>query len=272
MLMPGRSYSSAEYRYGFNGKEKDDEVKGGGNQQDYGFRIHDPRLGKFLSVDPLTQQYPELTPYQFASNTPIQAIDLDGLEAFGNRPCGWCGSGGGGGGGPMFRFSNPRAVPSNVSRPPSVSNTPPPANTPGQVKTGSVNTQQPRVRLSQAQGDAAEVKVYNDIKSDGNNAIVERNVTMRPEGTDKTFNTKVDVFQQTNKGSNINNEVKTGNSKLRPNQEIAKDHIENGSGKFELRTDKLKEYGYPKGSVIKMDEFKLLRDGPGQSQTTSEGL
>lgn len=33
-------------------------------------------------MDPLTKEYPELTPYQFASNTPIQAIDLDGLEAF----------------------------------------------------------------------------------------------------------------------------------------------------------------------------------------------
>ena len=36
---------------------------------------------EFLSVDPLTRSYPMLTPYQFASNTPIQAIDLDGLEA-----------------------------------------------------------------------------------------------------------------------------------------------------------------------------------------------
>lgn len=34
-----------------------------------------------MSIDPLTKSYPELTPYQFASNTPIQAIDLDGLEA-----------------------------------------------------------------------------------------------------------------------------------------------------------------------------------------------
>ena len=32
-------------------------------------------------MDPLTASYPMLTPYQFASNTPIQAIDLDGLEA-----------------------------------------------------------------------------------------------------------------------------------------------------------------------------------------------
>ncbi len=43
-------------------------------------RIYDPRLGKFLSVDPITKEYPELTPYQFAGNTPLQAIDLDGGE------------------------------------------------------------------------------------------------------------------------------------------------------------------------------------------------
>ena len=45
-------------------------------------RIYDPRLGRFLSVDPIANQYPNLTPYQFASNTPIKAIDQDGLEAF----------------------------------------------------------------------------------------------------------------------------------------------------------------------------------------------
>jgi RHS repeat-associated protein len=81
MLMPGRKYSStSSYRYGFNGKENDNEVKGEGNQQDYGMRIYDPRLVRFLSVDPITEEYPELTPYQFASNRPIDGIDLDGLE------------------------------------------------------------------------------------------------------------------------------------------------------------------------------------------------
>lgn len=74
--MPGRS-GGVNYRYGFNGKEQDDET----NTYDYGFRIYNPSLGKFLSLDPLTASYPELTPYQFASNTPIWAIDLDGLEA-----------------------------------------------------------------------------------------------------------------------------------------------------------------------------------------------
>ena len=79
--MPGRKYNSAEYRYGFNGKEKDDEGEFGSiTNYDYGFRIYNPAIAKFLSVDPLTKSYPELTPYQFASNRPIDGIDLDGLE------------------------------------------------------------------------------------------------------------------------------------------------------------------------------------------------
>ena len=81
MLQPARKYEAeSSYRYGFNGKENDNEVKGEGNSQDYGMRIYDPRLGRFLSVDPLMKGYPMLTPYQFASNRPIDGIDLDGLE------------------------------------------------------------------------------------------------------------------------------------------------------------------------------------------------
>ena len=80
--MPGRKYNSAEYRYGFNGKEKDDEGEFGSiTNYDYGFRIYNPATARFLSMDPLSYSYPELTPYQFASNTPIWAADLDGLEA-----------------------------------------------------------------------------------------------------------------------------------------------------------------------------------------------
>jgi RHS repeat-associated protein len=80
MHMQGRSFSSGSYRYGFNGKESDDEVSGSGNQYDYGFRIYNPRIGKFLSIDPLTSTYPWYTPFQYAGNSPIVFIDLDGLE------------------------------------------------------------------------------------------------------------------------------------------------------------------------------------------------
>ncbi|MEJ0105581.1 MAG: RHS repeat-associated core domain-containing protein [Bacteroidota bacterium] len=79
-LMPGRKFSGGSYRYGFNGKENDNDVKGEGNQQDYGMRIYDTRLGKFLSVDPLTSKFPYYSPYQFAGNNPVKFIDLDGAE------------------------------------------------------------------------------------------------------------------------------------------------------------------------------------------------
>ena len=68
------------YRYGFNGKEKDDELKGEGNSIDYEKRFFDPRIGKFLSLDPLIKSFPWYSPYQFAGNKPIWAIDLDGEE------------------------------------------------------------------------------------------------------------------------------------------------------------------------------------------------
>ncbi len=78
--MPDRQYSAATgYRYGFNGKEKDNEVV----QYDYGFRIYDPRLVRFKSVDPLIKSYPWYSPYHFAGNNPIHNIDLDGLEESG---------------------------------------------------------------------------------------------------------------------------------------------------------------------------------------------
>jgi RHS repeat-associated protein len=81
--MKGRDFTNPgaqAYRYGFNGKENDNEVKGTGNQQDYGMRIYDPRIGKFLSVDPLQNQFPWFSSFQYAGNNPISFIDLDGAE------------------------------------------------------------------------------------------------------------------------------------------------------------------------------------------------
>ncbi|WP_439484237.1 RHS repeat-associated core domain-containing protein [Cyclobacterium plantarum] len=82
LAMDSRIVQDSTYRYGFNGKEQDSSGEWGGQSHyDYGFRIYNPSIAKFLSVDPLAKGYPMLTPYQYASNTPIQAIDLDGLEA-----------------------------------------------------------------------------------------------------------------------------------------------------------------------------------------------
>ena len=69
------------YRYGFNGKERDKEW-GGGATYDYGFRIYNAQIGKFLSVDPLAKSFPWNSSYSYAENQVIWAIDLDGLERF----------------------------------------------------------------------------------------------------------------------------------------------------------------------------------------------
>jgi RHS repeat-associated protein len=58
----------------------DNEVKGTGNMINYKYRVHDPRIGRFLSVDPLTAQYPHNSPYAFSENVVINAVELEGLE------------------------------------------------------------------------------------------------------------------------------------------------------------------------------------------------
>jgi RHS repeat-associated protein len=80
MQMPGRHGAEGDYRYGFQGQEKDDEVKGEGNSVNYKYRMHDPRIGRFFAVDPLAPKYPWYTPYQFSGNKVINCVELEGLE------------------------------------------------------------------------------------------------------------------------------------------------------------------------------------------------
>lgn len=80
MLQPGRHANTSNYRYGFQGQEMDNELKGEGNSLNYTFRMHDPRVGKFLSLDPLSMKYPHNSPYAFAENRVIDGIELEGLE------------------------------------------------------------------------------------------------------------------------------------------------------------------------------------------------
>ena len=78
MLLPNRHESTNAYRYGFNGMEKDDEVSGEGNSYDFGARIYDSRVGRWLSVDPLAHKLPQYSPYAYCFNSPIYFIDKDG--------------------------------------------------------------------------------------------------------------------------------------------------------------------------------------------------
>lgn len=69
------NYYDSPYR--FNGKELDAET---GNYY-YGARYYNPRLSQWMSVDPLTVKFPDLTPYNFVENNPVMLIDPNGLSA-----------------------------------------------------------------------------------------------------------------------------------------------------------------------------------------------
>ena len=78
MTMPGRQYNGGDYRYGFQSQETDPEMLGGAVA--FKYRVHDVRIGRFLSVDPLSKNYAWNSPYAFAENNVIAYVDLEGLE------------------------------------------------------------------------------------------------------------------------------------------------------------------------------------------------
>ncbi len=99
MEMPGRRNFTDEYRYGYNGMEKDLEHKTNGNAYTTEFRQYDPRLGRWMSLDPLMMKFPWMSPYVAFDNNPVFFVDPWGLESGTNKdgpknesPCGSSGS------------------------------------------------------------------------------------------------------------------------------------------------------------------------------------
>lgn len=64
------------YRYGFQGQELDNET----GFVNYAYRMHDPRIGKFLSIDPIATNFPWNSPYSFSENRVVDGIEFEGLE------------------------------------------------------------------------------------------------------------------------------------------------------------------------------------------------
>jgi len=76
--MPGRNANPGSYRHGFNGMEKDDELKGNGNSYDFGARMYDPKIGRFLSLDPQAKKQPGWSAYKAFLDNPIIYVDPTG--------------------------------------------------------------------------------------------------------------------------------------------------------------------------------------------------
>jgi hypothetical protein len=81
LLVPNPDTAAAVAKIGLDPAAQQYYLFGKDNQVLKADTLTGTTIARFLSVDPLTKKYPELTPYQFASDTPIRAVDLDGLEA-----------------------------------------------------------------------------------------------------------------------------------------------------------------------------------------------
>jgi RHS repeat-associated protein len=77
MAMVGRD-DQGDYRFGFNGKEKNTEWDNG--SYDFDARMYDARLGRWSAVDPLAKEYPDISGYTYVTNNPIYYIDPDGKK------------------------------------------------------------------------------------------------------------------------------------------------------------------------------------------------
>ena len=87
VLLKERTVESAFFRTGFQGQERDDEMKGEGNSVNFKYRMHDPRVGRFFAVDPLIKKYPYYSSYSFSGNRVIDACEIEGLEP--SKADGW---------------------------------------------------------------------------------------------------------------------------------------------------------------------------------------
>ncbi len=75
-----RSYITGalnDERYKFTGKERDTET----NYDYFGARYYDSNLGRFLTVDPHSDLYPNLSPYIYCGNNPLGYIDPTGMDS-----------------------------------------------------------------------------------------------------------------------------------------------------------------------------------------------
>jgi len=75
LQMPGRDYQTGERtKELFTGKERDSET----NWDYFGARYYSAAIGRWLSVDPLAEKFPNWSPYNYTLNNPINLFDPDG--------------------------------------------------------------------------------------------------------------------------------------------------------------------------------------------------
>ena len=78
MTEPGRNLNAGDYRFGYTGHEKENDLAEGVYTTEY--RLLDTRLGRWMSVDPLFAKYADMSSYNYCLGSPVIYWDLDGRE------------------------------------------------------------------------------------------------------------------------------------------------------------------------------------------------
>jgi RHS repeat-associated protein len=84
--MPGRTYENVKYRYGFQGMENEDNLLGENNSYTTEYRQYDPRVGRWLSVDPKAGLFSSHSPYNAMLNNPLVFTDVKGADPINDNP------------------------------------------------------------------------------------------------------------------------------------------------------------------------------------------
>jgi len=78
MAAPSTPKPVMGYNYKFQGQERQDEL--GLNWDSFKWRNYDYAIGRFMSIDPLAEEYNTWSPYAFSGNRVIDSRELEGLE------------------------------------------------------------------------------------------------------------------------------------------------------------------------------------------------